>query len=68
MDLTRTEAKNTVQHFYRMEIMPGLFGDWSLVRNFRFRNDARLRIGGTQRSLSARWRVSITPGVQRSTS
>jgi predicted DNA-binding WGR domain protein len=34
MDLTRTEPESAVQHFYRMELMPGLFGDWSLVREW----------------------------------
>lgn len=34
MDLLRREADSTVGHFYRMEIMPGLFGDWSLVREW----------------------------------
>ena len=28
MDLTRTEQESAVQHFYRMELTPGLFGDW----------------------------------------
>jgi predicted DNA-binding WGR domain protein len=32
MDLTRIDPPNNVHRFYRMEIMPGLFGDWSLVR------------------------------------
>lgn len=35
MDLTRTEPESAVQHFYRMELMPGLFGDWTLVRDVR---------------------------------
>lgn len=34
MDLTRTEPESAVQHFYRMELMPGLFGDWTLVREW----------------------------------
>ncbi|MCR9110074.1 WGR domain-containing protein [Marivita sp. XM-24bin2] len=34
MDLTRTEPEGAVQHFYSMELMPGLFGDWSLVREW----------------------------------
>lgn len=33
MDLTRTEPESAVQRFYRMELMPGLFGDWTLVRD-----------------------------------
>ena len=32
MDLTRTDASQNVNRFYRMEIAPGLFGDWALVR------------------------------------
>ena len=32
MDLTRIDPPNNVHRFYRIEIMPGLFGDWSLVR------------------------------------
>lgn len=34
MDLTRTDASQNVHRFYRMEIMPGLFGEWSLVREW----------------------------------
>lgn len=34
MNLTRTYAPNNVHRFYRMEIMSGLFGDWSLVREW----------------------------------
>lgn len=32
MDMTRIDTANNARRFYRMEIMPGLFGDWSLVR------------------------------------
>lgn len=34
MDLTRIDAARNARRFYRMEIMPGLFGDWSLVREW----------------------------------
>lgn len=34
MDLTRTDASQNVNRFYRMEIVPGLFGDWALVREW----------------------------------
>jgi predicted DNA-binding WGR domain protein len=34
MDLIRTDAADNVHRFYRMEIMPGLFGDWALVREW----------------------------------
>ena len=34
MDLTFTEPEGAVRHFYRMELVPGLFGDWSLVREW----------------------------------
>ena len=31
MDLMRIDASDNTYRYYRMEIMPGLFGDWSLV-------------------------------------
>ena len=34
MDLKRTEAQSNLHRFYRMEIVPGLFGDWSLIREW----------------------------------
>ena len=34
MDLTRTDPAQKVLRFYRMEIAPGLFGDWALVREW----------------------------------
>ena len=34
MDLTRIDAARNACRFYRMEIAPGLFGDWSLVREW----------------------------------
>ena len=34
MDLTRIDPPNNVHRFYRLEIMPGLFGDWSLIREW----------------------------------
>jgi len=34
MDLTRIDASQNVHRFYRMEIAPGLFGDWALDREW----------------------------------
>ena len=34
MDLTRIDPPNNAYRFYRMEIMPGLFGEWSLIREW----------------------------------
>jgi predicted DNA-binding WGR domain protein len=34
MDLTRIDASQNVHRFYRIEISPGLFGDWSLIREW----------------------------------
>jgi len=34
MDLTRIDPPNNVHRFYRLEIMLGLFGDWSLIREW----------------------------------
>jgi len=34
MDLTRIDAPSNARRFYRMEIVPGLFGDWSLIREW----------------------------------
>jgi predicted DNA-binding WGR domain protein len=34
MVLTRIDAAQNIHRFYRMEIQPGLFGDWSLVREW----------------------------------
>lgn len=34
MDLMRIDASDNTYRYYRMEIMPGLFGDWSLVREW----------------------------------
>lgn len=34
MDLTRIGAFWNVHRSYRMEIVPGLFGDWPLVREW----------------------------------
>jgi predicted DNA-binding WGR domain protein len=34
MRLTRTEPAANLHGFYRLEIVPGLFGDWGLVRNW----------------------------------
>ncbi len=34
MDLTRADASQNINRFYRMDIAPGLFGDWSLGREW----------------------------------
>lgn len=34
MHLIRTEPDANLHRFYRIEIVPGLFGDWSLVREW----------------------------------
>ena len=34
MDLTRIDTPSNARRFYRMEIVPGLFGDWSLIREW----------------------------------
>lgn len=34
MDLMRIDTASNAHRFYRMEIMPGLFGDWSLIREW----------------------------------
>lgn len=34
MDLRWHDAAGNSQRFYRMELLPGLFGDWSLVREW----------------------------------
>jgi len=34
MHLTRIDVPNNMRRFYRMEIVEGLFGEWSLVREW----------------------------------
>ena len=34
MKLTRSEPGTNTHRFYRMEIVPGLFDDWGLVREW----------------------------------
>ena len=34
MDLTRIDANSNCRRFYRMELAPGLFGGWSLIREW----------------------------------
>ena len=34
MDLTRIDSSQNAHRFYRMEIVRGLFGDWSLIREW----------------------------------
>ena len=45
MDLIRIDASQNVHRFYRMEIMPGLFGEWSLVREWgRIGQSGQIRV------------------------
>lgn len=34
MDLKKIEPESNRYRFYRMEIVPGLFGDWGLMREW----------------------------------
>jgi len=34
MHLIRTEPDDNLYRYYRMELVPGLFGDWGLVREW----------------------------------
>lgn len=34
MDLTRSDPEANLHRYYRMEIVPGLFGDWGLIREW----------------------------------
>lgn len=34
MHLTRTEPDANMRRFYHMDIVPGLFDEWALVRNW----------------------------------
>lgn len=44
MDLKRIDPGANLQRFYRMEIVPGLFGDWGLMREWgRIGSPGRLR-------------------------
>ncbi|MEO1495271.1 MAG: WGR domain-containing protein [Pseudomonadota bacterium] len=44
MHLTRTEPDANLHRFYRLEIVPGLFGDWGLVREWgRIGSGGRVR-------------------------
>lgn len=40
MYLTRTEPSANLYRYYQMQIVPGLFGDWGLIREWG-------RIGGS---------------------
>ena len=45
MDLTRTDVSAKIHRFYRIEIAPGLFGDWSLIREWgRISQPGRVRV------------------------
>lgn len=34
MYLTKSDPSANIHRFYRMDIVPGLFGDWGLLRNW----------------------------------
>jgi predicted DNA-binding WGR domain protein len=45
MDLMGIDASDNTYRYYRMEIMPGPFGDWSLVREWgRIGQPGRVRV------------------------
>ncbi len=45
MDLAKIDTTSNNAHFYRMEIMRGLFGDWSLIREWgRIGQHGQMRI------------------------
>lgn len=45
MDLTQIDPPSNARRFYRMEIVLGLFGDWSLVREWgRIGQSGRMRV------------------------
>jgi len=45
MDLTWINTPSKARRFYRMEIVPGLFGDWSLIREWgRIGQPGRVRV------------------------
>lgn len=55
MDLTLTEHGGEGSLFYRMEIMPGLFGDWSLVREWgRYGRPGQIRIDWFDQEVEAK--------------
>ena len=44
MHLRKMEPEANMHRFYRLEIVPGLFGDWGLVRNWgRIGSSGQLR-------------------------
>lgn len=44
MYLTKTASDANLYRYYQMHIVPGLFGDWGLVRNWgRIGSSGRLR-------------------------
>lgn len=45
MHLTRTDPDANLYRYYRLEIVPGLFGDWGLVREW-----GRIGRGGQMRT------------------
>ncbi|SFE71350.1 WGR domain-containing protein [Roseivivax sediminis] len=45
MDLTRSVPEANLHRYYRMEIVPGLFGEWALVREWgRIGRSGQMRI------------------------
>ena len=55
MVLTRIDAAQNIHRFYRMEIQPGLFGDWSLVREWgRIGQSGQVRVDWFDTEAAAR--------------
>lgn len=55
MDLTRIDPSSAGRHFYRMELMPGLFGNWSLVREWgRLGQPGEIRVDWFEDETSAK--------------
>jgi predicted DNA-binding WGR domain protein len=55
IDLIRIDPPNNVHRFYRMEIMPGLFGDWSLIREWsRIAQPGQVRVDWCETEAAAK--------------
>jgi len=55
VDLTRIDPPSNARRFYRMEIVPGLFGDWSLVREWgRIGQSGQVRVDWFETEVAAK--------------
>jgi len=55
MELTRIDPPNNVHRFYRMEVMPGLWGDWALVREWgRIGQPGQVRVDSYETEAAAK--------------